>query len=239
MKTTMNEVLERQDIEELLPWYAAGALSRRDTQRVEQALQRDPDLGRQLVIVREDLSETIHFNETLGAPSANALNKLMAGIEAESGPAPAQTRMSFGAWLNEKLSTFSARKLAYAAAVGAVVIVAQAGVLTSLYVGDQRFDDSTPLTRGIDVGGTRSVGPASPATGQGSYVLVKFVPGATSAEITRFLDLHRLAIVDGPRTDGAYRVRVSLNALSRDDLGRIAVRMRENGAIISSAVTAD
>ncbi len=239
MKTTMSEVLERQDIEELLPWHAAGALSRRDAARVEKALQRDAELARQFEMVREELAETIVVNETLGAPSARALNKLMAGIEAEAGPAPKTvTRVTFGEWLSEKFSVFSARKLAYAATLGAVIIVAQAGVLTSLFVSDRvtGIDDSTPLTRSVDTGPyTTSSRPTAAATA-GSFVMVKFVPGATSAEITRFLDLHRLAIVDGPRADGIYRVRVSANTLARDEVTRLAARMRENGAVINFAV---
>ena len=34
----INKEPEHQEIEALLPWYAAGTLSRRDTHRVEQAL---------------------------------------------------------------------------------------------------------------------------------------------------------------------------------------------------------
>lgn len=239
MKTTMNEVLERQDIEELLPWYAAGSLGRRDTQRVERALERDPELARQLELIREELAETIHVNETLGAPPPKVLNKLMAGIEAESGPAPAKARLSFGAWLNEKFSGLSARKLAYAGVVGAVIIVAQAGVLTSLYVSEHTIDENAPMTRGIDINrSTLSSTPSDQKTA-GSHVLVKFAPGASAAEITRFLELHRLAIVDGPRADGIYRLRVASNTLPREEVARIAARMRENSAIIGFAAAAD
>ena len=71
------------DIEELLPWHAAGTLSRRDTQRVEEALARDPELARRYALVREELGETILLNETLGAPSAHAMEKLFAKIDAE------------------------------------------------------------------------------------------------------------------------------------------------------------
>ena len=72
MNTTNNEAPER-DVEELLPWHAAGTLSRRDAQRVEQALANDPELARRYALVREELSETIYLNETLGAPSARAM----------------------------------------------------------------------------------------------------------------------------------------------------------------------
>ncbi|MGA9339573.1 MAG: hypothetical protein WBV66_18190 [Pseudolabrys sp.] len=77
------EAPERQEIEELLPWHAAGTLSRRDAQRVEEALARDPELARRYALVREELGETISLNETLGAPSARALENLFAKIDAE------------------------------------------------------------------------------------------------------------------------------------------------------------
>jgi hypothetical protein len=76
-------------------------------------------------------------------------------------------------------------------------------------------------------------------TANGSFVLVKFVPGATSAEITRFLELHRLAIVDGPRAEGVFRVRVATNVLSRDEVARVAARMRENSAVVGFVAAAE
>jgi len=66
----INKEPEHQEIEVLLPWYAAGTLSRRDANRVEQALAGDRELARQYDLVREELVETIHLNETLGAPSS-------------------------------------------------------------------------------------------------------------------------------------------------------------------------
>src|ERR1700747_2951009 len=75
---------ERHEIEALLPWHAAGTLSRRDADRVEQALAGDRELARRYDLVREELAETIHLNETLGAPSARAMEKLFAAIDAES-----------------------------------------------------------------------------------------------------------------------------------------------------------
>jgi hypothetical protein len=80
----MNEK-ERHEIEALLPWHAAGTLSRRDADRVEQALAEDPELARRYDLVRQELAETIHLNETLGEPSARAIEKLFAAIDAEEG----------------------------------------------------------------------------------------------------------------------------------------------------------
>ena len=79
----IDEEPERNEIEVLLPWYAAGTLSRRDADLVERALARDSELTRRYDLVRQELTETIHLNEALGAPSARAMEKLFAAIDAE------------------------------------------------------------------------------------------------------------------------------------------------------------
>ena len=43
----INEEPEHREIEALLPWHAAGTLSPRDANRVEQALAGDRELARQ------------------------------------------------------------------------------------------------------------------------------------------------------------------------------------------------
>jgi anti-sigma-K factor RskA len=88
----MNKGPEHQEIEALLPWYAAGTLSPRDADRVEQALTGDRELARQYELVREELVETIHLNETLRPPSARAMERLFAAIDAEVARAPRYRR---------------------------------------------------------------------------------------------------------------------------------------------------
>jgi hypothetical protein len=87
----MNEK-ERHEIEALLPWHAAGTLSRCDADRVEQALSDDPELARHYDLVRQEFAETIHLNERLGAPSARAMEKLFTAIDAEEAGAPRRRR---------------------------------------------------------------------------------------------------------------------------------------------------
>ena len=84
----INEDAERQRIESLLPWYAAGTLSRSDADRVEQALAGDSELARCYALVLEELAETIYLNETLGEPSAGVAEKLFGAIDAEEARAP-------------------------------------------------------------------------------------------------------------------------------------------------------
>jgi hypothetical protein len=90
--TAINKHPEWHEIEELLPWHAAGTLSRRDADRVERALAGDRELARRYELVRQELAETTRLNETLGAPSARAMEKLFAAIDAEEARAPRRRR---------------------------------------------------------------------------------------------------------------------------------------------------
>jgi hypothetical protein len=95
---TMKKEAEKlpEDVELLLPWHAAGTLSRRDAARVEQALANDNELAARYDMVREELGEAIRLNETLGAPSARAMQTLFAKIDAEPARKP---RPDIGVWL--------------------------------------------------------------------------------------------------------------------------------------------
>src|SRR3984957_14017492 len=83
---------EPSGIEMLLPWHAAGTLNARDARRVDEALDRDPELARQYAVIREEYAETIDLNESLGAPSARAMAKLFAAIDGEPESKPSMSR---------------------------------------------------------------------------------------------------------------------------------------------------
>jgi hypothetical protein len=158
------------------------------------------------------------------------MEKLFAGIEKESGPARrVRPKFSLSSWVAEKYAALSPRTLTWATAAAAMVIVVQAGVLGSLYVGED-----APGYRGIDVGpyGTASKAPVSDAT-SGAFAFIGFVPSATSGDITSFLATNNLAVVDGPRAGGLYRVRIAPTALSKDDAAAAVARLRENRTIVS------
>src|ERR1700691_4130723 len=80
------------EIEMLLPWHATGTLNSRDARRVDEALAGDPELAGQYVAIREEYAETIDLNESLGAPSARAMRKLFAAIDAEPARQPQASR---------------------------------------------------------------------------------------------------------------------------------------------------
>src|ERR1700687_5580814 len=119
---------EPSEIEMLLPFHAAGTLNARDTRRVDEALANDPALAKQYAVIQEEYAETILLNESLGAPSSRARTKLFAAIDAE----PARTSyasLNISARVAEFFARLSPRTLATAAAVGAVALLLQAGVI--------------------------------------------------------------------------------------------------------------
>ena len=126
---------QASEIELLLPWHAAGTLNTRDARRVEEALAREPELARQYAVIREEYTETIALNESLGAPSVRAMQKLFAAIDAEP-----QTTVRPSLPLSARVSAFvaslSPRTLAWSASLGAIALALQAGVIGSFMLSD-------------------------------------------------------------------------------------------------------
>jgi anti-sigma-K factor RskA len=221
MTMMSKEAPERQDIEALLPWHAAGTLSRRDSERVERAIASDRELARRFDLVREELSETIHLNESLGAPSARAMEKLFAAIEAEA-PAPRKSSFDLLGRVAEFISSFSPRTLALAGSAAAVAVVLQAAVLATVVVRDQ---------------GGQEFSLASHSTGDAKTAMVRFTPQARSDEITRFLTLHHMVVVGGPKKGNLYEVQLAATAAHNTDFAKVVQQMKAETRIVEFIAT--
>jgi len=236
MTTTNAKTPQRKDIEALLPWHAAGTLGRRDAERVEQALANDHELRRQHEMVREEFGETIRLNESLGAPSARAMERLMAAIEAD-GPTARETRMSFniGNRLSGRLSQLSPRTLAWSVTGAALAVALQAGLIAGLY-----FEIADKGGTGFETASYEQPnGPLTRGSGQGRFVLVRFTPEATANDITNFLEANRAAVVEGPRVKGLFRLRVAETSPSKEEIAQIVGRMQAYKKIITFVAVAD
>ncbi|WP_316182539.1 hypothetical protein [Bradyrhizobium sp. SZCCHNRI1009] len=134
----LSKMLEQEpgEIELLLPWYAAGTLNARDMRRVEEALANDADLARQYAEIQKEYAETIALNESLGAPSMRAMQKLFAAIEADPVQKPAAPR-GFSARLMDFFDSLSPRTLAWTVSLGALLVLAQAGVIGAVLMRSQ------------------------------------------------------------------------------------------------------
>lgn len=215
MNTKIKEMQE--DIELLLPWHAAGTLSRRDAARVEQALANDNELASRYELVREELGEAIRVNESLGAPSARAMKNLFEKIDAEPARKPAST-FNLSAWMTSFVGGFSTRTLAYGATAAALAIVLQAGIIAGVVVKERSGGAEL-----ASYGNTASIE-------SGAFVLVRFNPQASAADITKFLLDNKATVIGGPAA-GMFRLRVSENQLSQEELAGVVKRMATNPVV--------
>jgi anti-sigma factor RsiW len=225
-----NQKMSADDIEALLPWYAAGTLDPRETDQVEAALAVDVELTRRLDLVREEMTEAVFLNESLGVPSARVMENLFKAIDKERRISRApQARRGLGTSL---MDLFSPRTFAFAAGAAVVIIMLQAGVIAKLALQDRGGNGSSfetasapPVaTRGIEIG---------------SFALVRFAPQANMADVTRFLDSRDAVIVDGPRPGGAggmYRVRLARSYVGKEELDRLVKEFQSASNLISMAV---
>ena len=224
MNAMKQEAPERQEIEELLPWHAAGTLSRRDAQRVEDALANDPELARRYALVREEFGETIHLNETLGAPSARALEKLFAKIDAE--PARRQAvSLNLGSRIGEFFASLSPRTLAWSASAAAIAILLQAGLLADIMLKETK------------TGGYETASAPTTDPGVGAFTLIRFAPQASSDDITKFLEANKLSIAAGPMAGGLYKVRVAVTGIPKGELANIVKKLQQDKVVGFIATT--
>jgi hypothetical protein len=226
----MKKLLEREpgEIEMLLPWHAAGTLNARDARRVEEALARDPELAQQFAVIREEYTETIALNESLGAPSARAMQSLFAAIDAEPARAPARSRgISDG--IARLVAALTPRTLAWSAGVAALVLLVQAGVIGAMLMRSSTgsfqtasLDTDQPITRGLP-------SEAPPRA------LVQFAPDARVADITALLDTYHATIVDA--RGGMFRLQFGRHEMSKDEAAELLRRL-EGEKIVRLVVSA-
>jgi hypothetical protein len=229
MMATSKKMLEQEpsEIEMLLPWHAAGTLNPRDARRVEEALARDPELARQYAAIREEYAETIDLNESLGAPSARAMRKLFAAIDAEPASKPSLSR---GIWTRIAgfFASLSPRTLAWSSSLGALVLVLQAGVIGTLVKNQPASFQTASLS--MDEPITRSLGAEAPPR-----ALVRFAPDARIADITALLDRYQAAIID--TRGGMFRLQFGSKAMAKDQIAGLMSRLQSE-KIVGLAVAA-
>jgi len=218
---------EPSEIEMLLPFHAACTLNPRDARRVDEALARDPDLARQYAVIREEYAETIHLNESLGAPSARAMAKLFAAIDGEPARKPSLS-LDLSARIAGFFASLSPRTLAWSASLGALALLLQAGIIGAVLVKNQTASFQT-ASLSMNEPATRDLAAAPPRA------LVRFAPDARVADINALLDSYQASIVGG--ANGLFRIQFGNKAMSKDELAGLMSRLRSE-KIVSLAEAA-
>jgi hypothetical protein len=212
---------EPSEIEMLLPFHAAGTLNARDSRRVDEALASDPELARQYAVIREEYAETIHLNESLGAPSARAMQKLFAAIDGEPVRKPSLST-NLSARIAQFFAGLSPRTLAWSASLGAVALLLQAGVIGAVLMKNQTasFQTASLSVKGVSAPITRDLGAAVPPR-----ALVRFTPEARIADITALLENYQASIVDGAK-GGMFRLQFGNRALGKDEVASLMSKLQ-------------
>jgi hypothetical protein len=229
MMATSKKMLEHEpsEIEMLLPWHAAGTLDARDARRVDEALARDSELAKQYAVIQEEYVETIHLNESLGAPSARAMQKLFAAIDGEPQRKPSVS-LNIPARIAGFFAKLSPRTLAWSASLGALALLLQAGVIGAILVKNQNASfETASLSTNAPL--TRDLGQAVPPR-----ALVRFAPDARIADVTALLDNYQASIVGGAK-GGMFRLQFGDRAMGRDEIAGL-MRKLQNEKIVSLAV---
>jgi hypothetical protein len=231
MMALSKKMLEQEpsEIEMLLPWYAAGTLNARDARRVEEALAVDPELAKQYAVIREEYAETIDLNESLGAPSARAMQKLFAAIDAEPARQPSVS-LNLAARVSGFFASLSPRTLAWSASLGALALLLQAGVIGAVLMKNQTANYQT-ASLSMNEPITRDLGAGTPPR-----ALVRFTPDARVADITALLDNYQASIIDGAK-GGLFRVQFGNRAMPKDEAASLLSRL-QGEKIVSLAVAA-
>lgn len=217
---------ERRTVEELLPWYVTGKLDADEAEFVRARIAADPDLERQLALVREELVETVRANEDLAAPPSRGFERLMADLASEPARTRAPMRPSgFLAWI----SSLSPAALGASAVAAALIICLQAALLIGVMI------DSEPRR------GDRFTvaGDSGDAVRSGTLAIISFQPDANIKEISAFLQEHGVSIVDGPQPGNLFSVRIGPSDMSADERDAVLEKLQARTDLLGFLALSD
>lgn len=200
------------DFEALLPWRVTGKLDPSETARLDAALRTDARLRALLALAEEDREATVEVNESLGAPSPAAWDRIAAVVAAEPRPRPLRARLAdfVGLGVEPKRG-----RLAWTGAAAALVIALQAGALVAPAPKDV-------VKRNAPAYGTAS---ASAAAVAGAQFVIAFAPDARLDDLSKFLSQRHATIVEGPRS-GMYKVRFGDKRLGKAETDALLEALR-------------
>jgi len=184
--------LEPQDVEELLPWYVTGRVSREEARGIEAALKTMPDLADKLAQVQREREAVARAAEAVEPAPPETLQRLLQQVETtRQWRVPRIENQDAGGWLKGALGRNAVWQVAFATACVAIVAL-----------GIRLYNPTAPGEYGV----ANSINQV-----QGATLLVTFQPAATAGDIASLLTGLNGTIVDGPKPGGTYVVQIPAN----------------------------
>ena len=193
---------ERKDIEELLPWHAAGTLSRRDAQRVEAALAKRSRACASLRTGargawRRPSSSTKRWARRRRARWKHCSPEIDAEPPRKAASLDLGVRASAIFSLASRHAPWRGRRR-----------------LRRLPSCCRQASSRASCSTSKGVGGYETASVPAAVKGEGAYALIRFQPQASAADITKFLETNKLTLTGGPTAGGLYRVKVAPKPLA-------------------------
>lgn len=196
------------EAELLLPWYVSGNISDADRLKVEAWLKENPEAQQHLARATEEMDLTFADSETLGQPSRQSFENLMAEI------GPGRQSAAGGGWLERFWESLSPRYALAGAAALCLVVLGQAAAITMM---------------NLDRPAEFAVAGAENVSGPEITALVRFAEDTPLDQVTATLDELDLRIADGPMPGGLFVV-----AAADNDAGAAALdELAGQGALVT------
>jgi hypothetical protein len=223
--------LEPQDVEELLPWYVTGRVSREEARGIEAALKTMPDLAGKLAQVQREREAVSRASEAVESAPPETLQRLLQQVETtrQWRVPKIESQMQSGGWLRAAMSRNAVWQTALAAAC--VAIVALGVQLYNVPNADRAFGEVAsapqPAAEFADASAAFRLSGGMVAI-DGATLLVTFQPGATAGDIGTLLTSLNARIVDGPKPGGAYTVALPSRQASDVEAATASLRARKD-----------
>lgn len=218
--TDRHETTKDEDrFDELLPWYVNGTLPQDERTWMDAFVQAHPEANARYRVERT-LAATLQ-EEAAAVPADLGFAKLMQRVRQEQPAAP--TKAGFLQRMNEALGEFFAGfRLTPAMGTAFAVILAQAGIIGALMLGD----GAREADREREYAQTRSIDALSVMAGP--FLRINFKPDTRESDMRLALVSVGGTLVGGPSQLGDYFVKVP-----RDRIEKARSELRANDIIES------
>ena len=215
MNSVKETMSEHDEIELLLPWYVTGRLDAGDTARVEAHLATNEGMQDRLDLIVKERNEAVHLNGAGFSQPAMTPDQFVADFISGT----ADRRPGLWGRLKHLLGAPTPGVVSWAGAAAALVIMAQGAAIFMLAQPDP-------------IRGYREAAGISQAAAEGTFALVRFADTASASDIATLLTSLDMKIVEGPRVERLFKVRIGPTDLSNSDRQRLLAALSARADLV-------